>query len=131
MHLRTDWNSDRRTSDISSDSELSTKVCSVNVAKHTHSATHKFSLRLCAHLAHNPEHYHWFRRRVMNSVEEAWYRCRCPHQRASSSTYHMHRMAAEKLITETLSTTQFVFSLFISFSTVFPRGVLGMKHGTS
>lgn len=42
MHPRIDWDSNPRTSDISSDSELSVKVC-MNVAKHTHSATYKFT----------------------------------------------------------------------------------------
>lgn len=44
MHPRIDWNSDPRTSDISSDSELRMNACSVNVAKHTHSATFKISV---------------------------------------------------------------------------------------
>lgn len=44
MDPRIDCNSDPRTSDISSDSELSMKVCTMNVAKHTHSATYKFTV---------------------------------------------------------------------------------------
>lgn len=44
MHPRIDWNSDPRKSDISSDSELSMKVCGMNAAKHTHSATYKFTV---------------------------------------------------------------------------------------
>lgn len=42
MHPRIDCNTDPRTSDTSSDSELSIEVCGMNVAKHTHSATNKF-----------------------------------------------------------------------------------------
>lgn len=44
MHPRIDWNTDPRTSDISRDSKLSRKVCGLNAAKHTHSATYKFTL---------------------------------------------------------------------------------------